>query len=142
MTLEQVIYEALTGSATVVALVGDRIYPDWNEVPVTPDEMVENFVVYQLESETQDDVLEGLSGTFGDLMFTSVYSLTVAARTSDQKAAIVNACKDALYVRPADSVLTVMNARLSACRDETTEDLIAAGYRVRTLYWEFRWRKT
>lgn len=135
MTIEQAIFETLSGDAGVAAIVGDRIYPDWNEVPL---EDLADFVVYQLESMTAESAL----GFPGDAMYVSTYSITCAARSSDQKALLADACLQAMYSRPVDSDVTVLDSRLQSMRDETTEEAIEIGIRVRSVYWEITWKRT
>lgn len=134
MTVEELIYSALTGDATLAPIVSTRVFPDYDKSPEDPNATFSSFIVFGLESEEEAE-----SVAEERLWFASQYAIACVSDSADTKVTMANAVKAALKAtRGTHTGLVVYQAKLENVRDEPTDEVRAANLHMRTVYYQFK----
>lgn len=135
MSLYDVISNFLLEDAELAAIVGNRIWPDFNDIPEQRGTTIDPYVIVQKQSQQSD------SGITSELWKTSTYSFYCVSTDSAQKVAIAEAVEARLtLLNKRHGDVWIMDSSSSNSRDEVDEQVIIDGLRPQTVYWDFMWR--
>lgn len=141
MTIEELIFDRLSSDATLSAIVGDRIYPDYSDVPVDAQGLpeIDDYVVVQMESEEDEEQAGYIGSTVNHE--TATFSFAVVSSDAKRKAAGTEAIKSTLRSMPIGAETEdprIVTSAMTNHRDEPDDLLQFKKLRRRVLYWEFR----
>lgn len=138
MTVEQLIYDRLLANATIAAIVGTRVFQDYDKSPEEPNAAAAAFIVFGLEREQESEDITKINS-----WWEAEYAVACVATKPDDKVALANAVKLELKgIRGTTGDLIVKDSTLRDAADQVNEDLFAARLHMRTVYQEVWWRNT
>lgn len=135
MTVEQLIYDRLLANATIAALVGTRVFQDYDKSPEDPNTAAQPFIVYGLERQDEEQDISTVR-----MWFKAQYSVACVAPNPDQKVALANAVITELKsLRGVTSDLSVKRSNLVDAADVVGDEIFAARVHVRQVFQEIWW---
>jgi len=138
MTVEQLIYDRLLANATIAAIVGTRVFQDYDKSPEDPNAAAQAFIVFGLEREQETEDITKVNS-----WWQAEYAVACVATKPDDKVALSNAVKSELKaIRGTTSDLIIKDSTLRDAADQVNDEIFAARLHMRTVYQEIWWRNT